>query len=563
MDYKTLFVNSLHQQLGEHVNKEELEKMIEKPKRESMGDLAFPCFELAKIYRRSPKDIAHELAQKIDTPPLFAEVEAVSGYVNVFLDKNQVASDVIHDILVKKEQYGNTNIGQNQVITIDFSSPNIAKPFSMGHLRSTVIGNALALLAEKCGYQPVRINHIGDWGTQFGKLIVAYKTWGAADKVSQNPIKELLELYVRFHQEAESAPELNNQAKQWFKKLEGGDQEALSLWKWFRDESLKEFAKVYQLLDISFDSYDGEAFYNDKIDNVYKTLEEKQLLEESDGAMVVKVNNDLPPCLIKKNDGTSLYATRDLAAAIYRQERYQFTKSLYVVGNEQTLHFKQLFMVLEAMGYTWHQGLQHVPFGMLLQDGKKMSTRKGKIILLEQVLEQAIELAKNNILKKNPSLVEKDKVAHEVGIGAVIFHDLKNFRLHDIEFSLTDMLRFEGETGPYLQYTHARASSILKKCHYQPDENAAIHEIDAQAWSIIIYLLSFPDTIKYAFEGNDPSQLAKYLLELAKVFNKYYAVVRISDEDQKRPTRLALVYSVQVVLKEGLRLLGIKAPAAM
>ncbi|TCJ01685.1 arginine--tRNA ligase [Cytobacillus praedii] len=562
MDYKMELADVLYDQLKEHIGKSKLMAMIEKPKFENMGDLAFPCFELAKIYRKAPQTIAIELIKNMGDSNFIQNAEAVNGYVNVFLNKREVSTRIIQEVLSSKEKYGDINIGNQDIITIDFSSPNIAKPFSMGHLRSTVIGNSLAHISEKCGFKPIRINHLGDWGTQFGKLIVAYKMWGEEQKVKKNPIKELLSLYVQFHEEAELDSSLNDQGRLWFKKLEEGDKEAFELWEWFREESLKEFSKIYDLLGVSFDSVHGEAFYNDKMDQVVQILEEKQLLKESEGAKVVEINGDLPPCLIKKKDGTTLYATRDLAAAIYRQTHYGFVQSLYVVGNEQTLHFKQLFDVLLKMDYTWHEGLKHIPFGMMLKDGKKMSTRKGKVVLLEEVLNDAINLAKKNIMVKNPELESKDTVARQVGVGAVIFHDLKNYRLNDIEFSLDDMLRFEGETGPYIQYTHARASSILKKGKFvESNEKLAI--TDDEAWVIIINLMAFPAVIKRAFDEYDPSQIAKYVIELSKAFNKYYGSVRILADHEQKQARLSLVFAVQIVLKEGLRLLGIKAPTEM
>ncbi|SOC39757.1 arginine--tRNA ligase [Ureibacillus acetophenoni] len=562
MNYKHEFAEVLFGQLHEVADRSKLESMIEKPKFDKLGDLSFPCFELAKIYKKSPQQIAVDLAQNLQLSNTFQHVEAISGFVNVFLNKRVVSTNVIKEVLTKKEHYGEITIGNKKVITIDFSSPNIAKPFSMGHLRSTVIGNALALISEKCGYEVVRINHLGDWGTQFGKLIVAYKLWGTKEKVQDNPIKELLKLYVQFHDEAEQNEELNDQARHWFKNLENGNEEALKLWNWFREESLKEFNKIYQLLGIKFDSTNGEAFYNDKMNKVVQLLKEKNLLQESEGAQIVEIGDDLPPCLITKKDGTTLYATRDLAAALYRQETYKFEKSFYVVGNEQSLHFKQLFTVLEKLGYEWHNGLKHVPFGMMLKDGKKMSTRKGKVVLLEEVLTEAINLAKENIEEKNPTLDAKEDVARQVGTGAVIFHDLKNHRLNDIEFSLEDMLRFEGETGPYVQYTHARASSILRKGGYEENLDA-VTLTDGEAWSIITKLMVFPDVIKRAFEQYDPSQIAKFLLDLSKAFNKYYGTVRILDDLKQKQARLTLVYCVQVVLNEGLRLLGIHAPEEM
>ncbi|MBZ9536230.1 arginine--tRNA ligase [Cytobacillus oceanisediminis] len=540
--------------------KETIEQLLEKPKFAHLGDMAFPCFTLAKSMRKAPQLIAEEIAEKIESP-LIDHVEVVSGYVNIFFHQPIVAAKVMEEILDQKEHYGDFPKDKG-VMTIDLSSPNIAKPFSMGHLRSTVIGNALGLIAEKNGYTPIRINHLGDWGTQFGKLIVAYKRWGKEEEVRKNPIKELLKLYVLFHEKAEEDPILNEEGRKWFNYLEQGNEEATKLWKWFRKESLEEFNKIYQLLGISFDSNDGEAFFNDKMDAVVDILKEKQLLVESEGAQVVELE-EFPPCLIKKSDGATLYATRDLAAAIYRQENYQFVKSLYVVGNEQTLHFKQLFQVLEKMGYDWAKGMVHIPFGMMLKDGKKMSTRKGKVVLLEEVLQAAIELAEKNIDEKNPSLEKKEEVAKQVGTGAIIFHDLKHYRLTDIEFSLQDMLKFEGETGPYIQYTHARACSLLRKGQFSHPASITSLQWDHVSFPIVKILMDFPTSVEKAIEHYDPSEIAKYVIDLAKAFNKYYAHVQILEENEEKQGRLSLVYAVTLVLKEGLRLLGISAPEAM
>ncbi|MCH1626846.1 arginine--tRNA ligase [Fredinandcohnia quinoae] len=537
-------------------------KLIEKPKFQEQGDLAFPCFSLAKSLRKAPTVIAEDLASKIQSE-LFEHVDANGPYVNCFLNKKTVSKNVLETILTECDHYGSLDIGKGEKITLDLSSPNIAKPFSMGHLRSTVIGNSLANIVEKCGYQPVRINHLGDWGTQFGKLIVAYMRWGSDAIVKQNPIKELLSLYVKFHDEAESKPELEDEARLWFKKLEDGDEEATLLWKWFRDESLKEFSKIYELLDIHFDSYNGEAFYNDKMDNTIKLLSEQNLLSTSEGAEVVGLEEyNLPPCLIKKSDGATLYATRDLTAALYRQNNYRFKKALYVVGHEQSLHFKQIFLVLEKLGYEWAKEMVHIPFGFILKDGKKMSTRKGKIVLLEEVIRDAIDLAHKNIEEKNPTLANKDEVAKMVGVGSIIFHDLKNDRLNNVEFSLEEMLKFEGTTGPYVQYTHARACSILRKSGSGETLNP-IGLTDAHSWSVIKLLMEFPTIIERSLSSYEPSQIAKYLLELSQEFNKYYSHVKILIEDEEMNTRLAVVKAVTTVLKEGLRLLGIKAPEEM
>ncbi|MCL6570391.1 MAG: arginine--tRNA ligase [Bacillus sp. (in: Bacteria)] len=564
MDFKNKLATILAELLGREISVTELELLIEKPKNPTHGDLAFPCFTLAKLKRKSPNLIAQELSEKINTP-IFEKVDVVGAYLNLFLNKQAVSEQVVSEIITQKGNYGALAIGNGGAVTIDMSSPNIAKPFSMGHLRSTVIGNSLALIAEKCGYKPIRINHLGDWGTQFGKLITAYQLWGAAEKVKQQPIKELLALYVRFHEEAETNPGLVEQGRSWFKKLEDSDEHALSLWKWFREESLTEFSRIYELMNIQFDSLAGESFYNDKMDRVVQLLLEQHLLVESEQAQVVDLTEEqLPPCLIKKSDGATLYATRDLAAAIYRQENYQFVQSLYVVGHEQSLHFKQLMAVLTKMGFDWAKTMHHIPFGMMLKDGKKMSTRKGKVVLLEEVLNESIEMAKQSIEEKNPDLPNKDRVAKQVGVGAVIFHDLKNNRMNDIEFSLEDMLRFEGETGPYVQYTYARACSILRKGNWQADLFAgSIQPTWEKEWKIVSLLLEFPNAIKRACENFDPSQVAKYVVDLAQAFNKYYGEVKILEENVEKKARLALVYAVTEVLVEGLRLLGLEAPTEM
>ncbi|MEH7299544.1 arginine--tRNA ligase [Neobacillus drentensis] len=564
MNFKKELASILHELLDQEISLTELELMIEKPKNTSHGDLAFPCFTLAKLKRKMPNLIAQELSEKIQSAT-FEKVEVVGAYLNIFLNKKLVSEKLVKEVLAQEENFASQDFGGGGNITIDMSSPNIAKPFSMGHLRSTVIGNALAHIVEKCGYQPIKINHLGDWGTQFGKLITAYQLWGDAEKVKQNPIKELLQLYIQFHAEAEKYPALEDQGRSWFKRLEDGDEEALMLWQWFRDESLKEFSRIYELMNVQFDSFAGEAFYNDKMDRIVKLLEEKQLLVESDQAQVVELTEEqLPPCLIKKSDGATLYATRDLAAALYRKENYGFVQSLYVVGHEQSLHFKQLIAVLGKMGYDWAEKMVHVPFGMMLKDGKKMSTRKGKVVLLEEVLNESIAMARHNIEEKNPNLGNKDEVAKQVGVGAVIFHDLKNNRMNDIEFSLEEMLRFEGETGPYLQYTYARACSILRKGNgYSKTDSLAYDYSWEKEWKVTSLLMEFAPAIKRACENFDPSQVAKYSVDLAQAFNKYYAEVKILEENPAKQSRLALVFAVTVVLKEGLRLLGIEAPEEM
>ncbi|MCT8138046.1 arginine--tRNA ligase [Anaerobacillus sp. CMMVII] len=563
MELKQIFANEITSHLNDMLELEEAQKLIEKPKYEEQGDLAFPCFTLAKLARKAPTVIATELASKLQHP-LFEKVVADGPYVNCFLNKETVSKETLQTIVRSESNYGTLTFGKDKTIVIDFSSPNIAKPFSMGHLRSTVIGNSLAKIVEKCGFTAVSVNHLGDWGTQFGKLIVAYQLWGDAAQVQADPIKELLALYVKFHAEAEHTPTLEDDARLWFKKLEEGDVEALKLWKWFRDESLQEFSKIYDLLGVSFDSYQGEAFYNDKMDLTIDMLTKKQLLTSSEGAEVVDLQEfDLPPCLIKKSDGATLYATRDLTAALYRQQQYNFEKTLYVVGQEQSLHFKQVFLVLEKAGFEWAKELIHIPFGFILKDGKKMSTRKGKIVLLEEVITEAVELAEKNIEMKNPMLANKAEIAKMVGVGAIIFHDLKNERQNNVEFSLEEMLKFEGTTGPYVQYTHARACSILRKADHTVVTDNVKGLNDPFGWTVLKLLMEFPNVIERSFNLYEPSQIAKYLIDLSQEFNKYYSRVKILIQDEQLDSRLALVQSVTIVLEEGLRLLGLQAPKEM
>jgi len=560
MSYKQQYAEILHGVIGEELSLEQIEQLIEQPKHEDHGDLAFPCFMLAKAFRKAPVMIASDLAEKLENP-LFSKVQAAGPYVNVFLNRAVVSREIVGEVLAKGGEFGTSEANGKTIVT-DFSSPNIAKPFSMGHLRSTVIGNALNQISRKKGYDVVGVNHLGDWGTQFGKLMVAYKMWGEEEAVRAHPIEELLKLYVRFHEEAESNPSLEDEGRAWFKKLEQGDAEATELWTWFREVSLVEFQRVYDLLGVQFDSLNGEAFYNDKMQHVVDLLEEKNLLIESEGAMVVDLEAEgMPPCLIKKKDGATLYATRDLAAAVYRHETYHFEQAFYVVGGEQALHFKQLFAVLKKLGFDHVDGMHHVPFGLIMKDGKKMSTRKGRIVLLEEVLKEAIDVAKQNIAEKNPNLANAEQTARQVGVGAVIFHDLKNERMNNIEFDLEQMLKFEGETGPYVQYTNARANSLLRKGNY--DGSAFEGNDDDYTWGVVSMLNQFPVVIDRAFARREPSIISRYVLDLAQSFNKYYGQVRVLEEDAGKQSRLALVKSVTVVLTEGLRLLGVGAPEEM
>ena len=562
MNHKQMVADTLSAVLPQ-LDIETIYSLLEKPKSSEMGDIAFPAFSLAKVERKAPQAIATDIVEKLDTTG-FEKVVATGPYVNFFLDKDAISHQVLTDVIAEKDQYGQLNIGQGRNVTIDMSSPNIAKPFSVGHLRSTVIGDALANIHGKLGFNPIRINHLGDWGKQFGMLIVAYKLWGDKTAVEADPISELLKLYVRINAEAEEKPELDEEARQWFKKLEDGDQEALELWQWFRDESLVEFNRIYEKLDVHFDSFNGEAFYNDKMDEGIQILEEKGLLQESKGALIVDLESyNLPPALIRKTDGATLYITRDIATAMYRKRTYDFVKSIYVVGQEQINHFKQLKAVLKEMGFDWSDDMTHITFGLVTKDKKKLSTRKGNIILLEPTLDEAILRALSQIEAKNPNLENKEEVAHAVGVGAVKFFDLKTDRDNGYDFDLEAMVSFEGETGPYVQYAYARIQSILRKANFVPSTENNYKLADAESWEIIKHIQNFSTVVERAGDKFDPSLIAKYAINLAQAFNKYYAHTRILDESPERDSRLALAYATGVVLKEALRLLGVKAPEKM
>ncbi|MCF6515171.1 arginine--tRNA ligase [Lactobacillus sp. S2-2] len=563
MNYKLLVATEVAKAVDNILSEEDIYKKIERPKSSDMGDLAFPAFMLSKSLKKAPQEIAGELINKIDTSK-FEKVEAVGPYVNFFLDKNSFSSEVITNVLKEENNYGNNSDGENGNVTIDMSSPNIAKPMSMGHLRSTVIGNSIAKILEKNGYNPIKDNHLGDWGTQFGKLITAYLKWGNEEDVRRDPIHYLVEYYVKFHKLDKEQPELDDEARDWFKKLENGNEEAVRLWKWFREVSLEAFNETYKTLGVDFDTYNGEAFYNDKLQEVVDILKDDNLLVESRGAQVVNLDEyDLNPALILKSDGASLYITRDIAAALYRDRTYKPVKNLYVVGSEQTYYFNQLKKVLEKMNLDSAKGVEHVPFGLITVDGKKLSTRSGRIILLNDVLNESIDLAKKQIDEKNPELPNKDEVAKEVGVGAIIFGDLKSERINNIDFVLEDQLKFEGETGPYVQYARVRAESILKKGHADKYNFSDVSLDNKQSWATIKLIQSFPDIVKEASENLEPSVIAKYSLRLAKAFNKYYANERILDDNDELESRLALVKSVSIILKESLRLLGVKSPDEM
>ena len=563
MNYKKIVAEQIAKTVGEHLSVDEIVSMIEVPKYANQGDLAFPAFTLAKVLRKAPQAIAAEIVEAVSDKHI-ARAEAMGPYANFFLERSAFANEVLKEVLELGEHYGDWDYGQGRKVVIDMSSPNIAKPMSMGHLRSTVIGNAIANLEKKVGYEPIRINHLGDWGTQFGKLIEAYKLWGSEELVKADPIAELIKLYVRFHEEAELDPTLDDKGRAWFKKLEDGDPEAVRLWEWFRSESLKEFNRVYDLLGVTFDSYNGEAFYNDKMDVVVDMLEDANLLKVDNGATIVDLEKyDLPPALIKKSDGATLYMTRDLAAANYRKNTYDFAKCIYVVGMEQSNHFKQLKAVLNELNLPWSEDIVHIPFGLITLNGKKLSTRKGKIILLEGVLKEATELALKQIEAKNPSLENKEAVAHAVGVGAVIFHDLKNDRTNNFDFALEEVVQFEGETGPYVQYTHARAMSILRKANHTVDTKEAFSLTDDDAWEVLKLIENYPNVVRFAEEKCEPSAIAKFVINLAQAFNKYYAHTKVLVEDEAFNSRIALVQTTASILKQGLALLGVAAPDEM
>ena len=564
-DFKVAVATCLKEHI-EELTLEEIVALIEVPPNKDMGDFAFPCFKLAKVFRKAPNMIAAELSEKIEAKGVISNVTPLGGYINFFVNKSQLAETVIKDVLTKKEKYGHSDLGKDKTIVIDFSSPNIAKPFHIGHIRTTVIGNALYKIYDSQGYNTVRINHLGDYGTQFGKLIVAFKLWGNKEAVEANPIPELLKLYIQFHDEAERHPEMEDEARAWFTKLENGDKEAKELWQWFRDESLKEFARVYDLLDIEFDSYNGESFYSDKMDRVIDIIKDKGLLQESQGTNIVDLEEyNMPPALITKNDGSTLYMTRDLAAALYRKENYDFEKCIYVVGSQQSLHFQQLFKVLELVGFEWAKDMVHVPFGMVALEEGTMSTRKGRVVFLEDVLKQAIEKTKETMLAKNPNALNVDEIAKQVGVGAVVFQELSNSRIKDYTFSWSRTLSFEGETGPYVQYTHARCCAVLRKAEEEVTTDINYELLnDVDSAEVLKVIASFNKTILNAMRKNEPHIITRFVLDLAQAFNKFYHDNSILVEDAElRKARLALVCATRQALENGLKLLGMQAPERM
>ena len=538
----------------------DLQAVVEEPKNPSLGDISIPMFVVVKALRKPMPEIVNEAVSVIegfDLPIL--SIKPVGAFVNLFVDKASLSYSIVKSCIAADTSFGDSEIGKGKNVTLDYSSPNIAKSFSIGHLRSTMIGNSVKLILRKCGYKTFAINYLGDWGTQFGKMIVAYKKWGDREVINKNPIAELTKLYVKFHEEAEKNPELDDEAREAFRQMELQNPEYLDLWKWIREESLKESAQIYDLLEIDFDSYNGEAFFNDKMDPVVEELEEKGLLHEDQGAQIVDLGDDMPPALIKRSDGGSLYITRDLAAVLYRKREYKFDKVLYFVGNEQKLHFEQLKRLVTKMGYDFADQIEHVNFGLYLTNGKKASTRKGNVVKLYDVLQTAIKLAYDLIDAKNPDLKNKEEIAKYVGIAAIVFGDLKNYRGLDVEFNIEQSVKFEGQTGPYLQYTGVRIASILRGKEFDINNCDQTLFERPHYFEVVRQVAAFKTTVEKAAAEYAPSVIAKYLLSLAASFNKFYSLEKINAEDERvRNTNFALAKSVRIVLNEGLRLLGIK-----
>lgn len=545
---------------------EEIAASFEYPADKKMGDIALPCFKLSRILRKAPPMIADSFKELLcadsEISSAFERIESVNGYLNFFIGKGSLVNE-LRDI-ASNENYGSSDIGKGKTIVIDYSSPNVAKPFHIGHLRSTVIGQSIKNLHKFCGYECVGVNHLGDWGTQFGKLIVAYKKWGSKEKIEEGGIDALTEIYVKFHKEAEGNPALEDEARAAFTAMENGDEECLALWKWFIEISINEYKKTYSLIGADFESWNGESFYFDKTDRVVGELREKNLLTVDEGAEIVKLDEyDMPPCLILKSDGSTIYATRDIAAAIYRKETYDFDKCIYVTSAGQSLHFAQFFKVIGMMGYEWAKDLVHVPFGTVSIEGAKLATRTGNVVLLEDIFRIATEKTLEIINQKNPDLADKEEVASAVGVGAVVFHDLSNNRIKDVNFMWDEVLNFDGNTGPYVQYTYARCSGILEKAANEGITGSGELCITDDTESALIKTLKiFPEKVEQARSDLEPSVIARYLLDVCADFNRFYhdcPVLRADDEKVKN-TRVALVKATSIVLNNGLALIGLKRP---
>ena len=574
MDFKrelaAALVNAINADSETNVDIDEILGSIEIPPDSQMGDYAFPCFRLAKAMRKAPQVIAMKLCKTMQLPAFIEKADVASAYINFMLDRKEFVREALAQLQAGGADYGKSDIGGGRNVVIDYSSPNIAKNFHVGHLRTTVIGRALYNILNFVGYRSIGVNHLGDWGTQFGKLIVAFKKWGAREDVERGGISELNRLYVLFHDEAENDSSLEDEARAWFLKMQHGDEEALSIWKWFVDVSMAEFGRIYELLGVEFDYFTGESFYNDKMDVVVNELQEKNLLVQSEGAMIVDLSRyNMPPCLILRSDGGTLYHTRDIAAALYRKRTFDFAKALYVTAMDQNLHFAQLFRVIGEMGYEWASNMVHVPYGLVSLESGKLSTRKGNVILMEDLLGEAISRTLAIIEERNPALDDKERVARDVGIGAIIFNDLYNSRIKDVVFSWERVLSFEGESGPYVQYTYARTCSVIEKsgiaAGYDIIEGIDFGLLSGQeSFDIVKLVYIFGDKVQESAAKLEPYIVARYLVDVAQAFNKFYHDNQIlTDDVSLREARLALVFAVRTVLRSGLALLGIKAPSKM
>lgn len=549
------------------LSKDDIAASLEIPKKSNMGDYAFPCFRLAKVFRKNPNLIAEELKTQIEEKayPVIEKVENVGGYINFFMASVEYAKILTETIC--QENFGASEEGKGKTICIDYSSPNVAKNFHVGHLRTTIIGNSIYKIYSKLGYKVERINHLGDWGTQFGKLIVAYKNWGSKEAVEKDGIAELMRIYVVFHEEAAKDPSLNDQAREWFAKMEQGNEEALSIWQWFKDISLIEYRRIYDLLGMEFDHFTGESFYRDKTQEVVDLLNEKNLLVESEGANIVPLDDyNMAPCLITKKDGSSIYATRDLAALLYRKRTYDFSKCIYVTGLEQKLHFAQVFKVIDLLGYDWADQMVHVPYGLVSMEGGKLSTRNGNVIYAEEILNESINKIREIIEEKNPNHPDKDTVSRQVGIGAILFNDLYNQRIKDVIFNWDKILNFDGETGPYVQYTYARCASVFRKVGEVEIPEVIDYSVltDEVTMNLLKDLSRFPSVVKDASEKFEPFMIARFAVSVAQHFNKFYHDCQINvEEENVKLARLKVVKMTMNVIKDALELLGIECPDQM
>lgn len=566
MDFKEYIVEKLEEYTG--LERAVIEKSVEVPPEEKLGDLAFPCFPLARVLRKAPPLIAKDMAEKFSGDTVLDRCEAVGGYLNFFYNRAEFIGETIKAVKAAGESWGSSDMGGGKTVLVEYSSPNIAKPFHIGHLFSTAVGNSLARIYKHLGYNVQSLNHLGDWGTQFGKLISAYKRWGDPAVIERDPINELLKIYVKFHEEAKEHPELEDEARMYFKKLEDGDEETTALWKYFRDQSLVEFMRVYDMLNVRFDSFNGEAFYSDKMDEVVDILREKGLLVESQGAQVVDLSDmNMPPCIILKSDGATIYATRDIAAALYRHRTYDFDKNIYVVGTPQALHFKQIFEVMKRAGWEWSKGCRHVGFGLVKLPGRNMSTRNGDVVFLEDVLNESIEKTRAIIESNNHDMENIDDAAKKIGIGAILYTFLKNSREKDIVFSWDSMLDFEGESAPYCQYGYARGRSILRRAEGIDYSNADFSlDTSDDAYRLVKQLNAFGSAVRTAADKNEPFYINRYVTDLVKCFNKFYntnPILKSDVSEDVRKTRLALVDAACSVIKTALALLGIDTVESM